>query len=195
MGPIGVKAHLAPFLSNHSVINVEGNTPGMGAVSAAPWGSAAILPISYMYIRMMGSEGLTRATEIAILNANYIADRLGDAYPILYRGQNNRVAHECIIDMRPLKEASGITEMDVAKRLNDYGFHAPTMSFVAGTLMVEPTESESKEEIDRFIEAMLCIRAEIEKVITGEWDEKDNPLANAPHTLADICDNNWDSQL
>jgi glycine dehydrogenase len=160
MGPIGVKAHLAPFLSDHSIVKV--NHTNNGAVSAAPWGSASILPISYMYIRMMGGEGLTQATEIAMLNANYIASQLDGHYEVLYKGRNERIAHECIIDLRPLKASSGISEMDVAKRLNDYGFHAPTMSFpVAGTLMIEPTESESKVELDRFIEAMICIRQEI----------------------------------
>ena len=192
MGPIGVKSHLAPFLPNHPVVNIEGTGETNGAVSAAPWGSASILPISYMYIKMMGGEGLKKATEVAILNANYIATRLADHYPVLYRGRNERVAHECIIDMRPLKEETGVTEMDVAKRLNDYGFHAPTMSFpVAGTLMIEPTESEAKAELDRFIEAMICIREEIAKVGSGEWDATDNPLHNAPHTLADICDSDW----
>ncbi|NCP65754.1 MAG: aminomethyl-transferring glycine dehydrogenase [Paraglaciecola sp.] len=196
MGPIGVKAQLAPFLPNHSLVGVLNNGDSQvrenGAVSAAPWGSASILPISYMYIKMMGSAGLRKATEVAILNANYVAKKLSGHYPVLYRGRNERVAHECIIDLRPLKEASGVTEMDVAKRLNDYGFHAPTMSFpVAGTLMIEPTESEAKAELDRFIEAMLSIRAEIAKVESGEWDAIDNPLHNAPHTLDDICDNNW----
>ncbi|NCT46767.1 MAG: aminomethyl-transferring glycine dehydrogenase [Paraglaciecola sp.] len=196
MGPIGVKAQLAPFLPNHSLVGVLNNGDSQvrenGAVSAAPWGSASILPISYMYIKMMGSAGLRKATEVAILNANYVAKKLSGHYPVLYRGRNERVAHECIIDLRPLKEASGVTEMDVATRLNDYGFHAPTMSFpVAGTLMIEPTESEAKAELDRFIEAMLSIRAEIAKVESGEWDAIDNPLHNAPHTLDDICDNNW----
>jgi glycine dehydrogenase len=196
MGPIGVKAHLAPFLPNHKVIGVENagddKVREHGAVSAAPWGSASILPISYMYIKMMGSEGLKKATEVSILSANYIAERLSQHYSILYRGLNNRVAHECIIDLRPLKDSSGITELDVAKRLNDYGFHAPTMSFpVAGTLMIEPTESEAKAELDRFIEAMICIRQEIAKVESGQWHATDNPLCNAPHTLADICDNDW----
>ncbi|WP_289027749.1 aminomethyl-transferring glycine dehydrogenase [uncultured Paraglaciecola sp.] len=196
MGPIGVKAHLAPFLPNHKVIGVENAGDGRvrehGAVSAAPWGSASILPISYMYIKMMGSAGLKKATEVAMLNANYVADKLSAHYQVLYRGRNNRVAHECIIDLRPLKESSGVTEMDVAKRLNDYGFHAPTMSFpVAGTLMIEPTESEAKAELDRFIEAMVNIRYEIAKVETGEWDAIDNPLHNAPHTLDDICDSEW----
>jgi glycine dehydrogenase len=192
VGPIGVKAHLAPFLPNHSVITIDGPETNNGAVSAAPWGSASILPISYMYIKMMGSDGLKKATEVAMLNANYIAKKLDGHYEILYRGRNGRVAHECIIDLRPLKESSGVSEMDVAKRLNDYGFHAPTMSFpVAGTLMIEPTESEAKVELDRFIEAMVCIRQEIAKVESGEWHETDNPLHNAPHTLEDICDTDW----
>lgn len=196
MGPIGVKAHLAPFLPNHKVVGVENSGDSQvrrhGAVSAAPWGSASILPISYMYIKMMGSAGLKKATEVAMLNANYVANKLSAHYPVLYRGRNERVAHECIIDLRPLKEASGVTEMDVAKRLNDYGFHAPTMSFpVAGTLMIEPTESEAKAELDRFIEAMISIRGEIGKVESGEWDATDNPLHNAPHTLDDICDSDW----
>ncbi|MDO6694983.1 aminomethyl-transferring glycine dehydrogenase [Aliiglaciecola sp. 3_MG-2023] len=192
MGPIGVKAHLAPFLPNHQVVDTGNTTAGNGAVSAAPWGSASILPISYMYIKMMGSEGLKKATEVAMLNANYVAQKLEGHYPVLYKGRNNRVAHECIIDLRPAKETSGVTEMDVAKRLNDYGFHAPTMSFpVAGTLMIEPTESEAKAELDRFIEAMICIRAEMAKVESGEWDAIDNPLHNAPHTIDDICDSDW----
>ena len=192
MGPIGVKSHLAPFLPNHTVINVETAGKDCGAVSGAPWGSASILPISYMYIKMMGSEGLRRATEVAILNANYVAKKLEGHFEILYKGNNDRVAHECIIDLRPLKEASGVTELDIAKRLNDYGFHSPTMSFpVAGTLMVEPTESEAKYELDRFINAMISIRQEIAKVESGEWDATDNPLHNAPHTLADICDSDW----
>ncbi|ABG42092.1 glycine dehydrogenase [Paraglaciecola sp. T6c] len=193
MGPIGVKSHLAPFLPNHKVIDTGNTSAGNGAVSAAPWGSASILPISYMYIKMMGSAGLKKATEVAILNANYIANKLDGHYNVLYRGRNGRVAHECIIDLRPIKEASGVTEVDIAKRLNDYGFHAPTMSFpVAGTLMIEPTESEAKVELDRFIEAMVCIRAEAAKVESGEWSATDNPLYNAPHTLDDICDANWD---
>ncbi len=187
MGPIGVKAHLAPHVANHPVVPLDGPDPQNGAVSAAPWGSASILPISWTYIALMGAQGLRRATEVAILNANYLAKRLGEAYPVLYSGRNGRVAHECIIDIRPLKAASGITEEDVAKRLMDFGFHAPTMSFpVAGTLMIEPTESESKAELDRFIDAMLTIRAEISRVEQGEWTAEDNPLHNAPHTLADI---------
>ena len=192
MGPIGVKSHLAPFLPNHTVVNIDNAGKDCGAVSAAPWGSASILPISYMYIKMMGSAGLRKATEVAILNANYVAKSLEGQFDVLYKGRNGRVAHECIIDLRPLKEASGVSEMDIAKRLNDYGFHAPTMSFpVAGTLMIEPTESEAKYELDRFVNAMISIRKEIAKVESGEWDATDNPLHNAPHTLADICDNDW----
>jgi len=187
MGPIGVKSHLAPFLPDHALINVSESTQGNGAVSAAPFGSAGILCISYLYCAMLGKQGVTDSTKYAITNANYLAKKLSEHYPILYTGDNGRVAHECIVDLRPLKEASGITEMDVAKRLMDYGFHAPTMSFpVAGTLMIEPTESESKVEIDRFIEAMVCIREEISKVEKGEWTLEDNPLHNAPHTMADV---------
>ena len=186
MGPIGVKKHLAPFVANHPVIRIEGPNPLNDAVSAAPWGSASILPISWMYIAMMGPQ-LADATEVAILSANYLAQRLDGAFPVLYRGRNERVAHECILDLRPLKAQTGISEEDVAKRLMDYGFHAPTMSFpVPGTLMVEPTESESLHELDRFVEAMLSIRAEIAKVETGEWPAEDNPLKRAPHTLADV---------
>ena len=186
MGPIGVRAHLAPFVANHPVVPLEGPNPENGAVSAAPWGSASILPISWMYIAMMGPQ-LKDATEVAILNANYLAHKLDGAFPVLYSGRNGRVAHECILDLRPLKAETGITEEDVAKRLMDYGFHAPTMSFpVPGTLMIEPTESESKHELDRFIEAMLSIRAEIGKVQNGDWPAEDNPLKRAPHTLADV---------
>lgn len=192
MGPIGVKEHLAPFLSSHSVNPPEGIPAGNGAVSAAPFGSAAILPISWAYIKLMGAAGLRQATEVAILNANYIAERLADHYPVLYRGNNERVAHECIIDIRPIKAESGITEEDIAKRLMDYGFHAPTMSFpVAGTLMIEPTESEPKAELDRFCDAMIAIRNEIRKVQSGEWSVEHNPLVNAPHTLDDITQS-WD---
>ena len=187
MGPIGVKKHLAPFLASHKVSPVEGLSPENGAVSAAPYGSAAILPITWMYNRMLGKDGLTHSTEVAILNANYLTEQLADHYPVLYRGRNDKVAHECIVDIRPLKEASGVTEEDIAKRLMDYGFHAPTMSFpVAGTLMIEPTESESKAELDRFIEAMVKIRAEVEKVQSGEWPADNNPLINAPHTMVDL---------
>jgi glycine dehydrogenase len=186
MGPIGVKAHLAPFVPGHSVVKIDGAT-SEGAVSAAPFGSPSILPISWMYLRMMGSEGLKRSSQVAMLSANYIATRLKEAYPVLYTGRNQRVAHECILDIRPLKAETGISDMDIAKRLIDYGFHAPTMSFpVAGTLMVEPTESESKIELDRFIDAMLSIRSEIDRVVNGEWPLDDNPLVNAPHTQDDL---------
>ncbi|MEJ6656552.1 MAG: aminomethyl-transferring glycine dehydrogenase [Pseudomonas sp.] len=187
MGPIGVKAHLAPYVANHMVVPLDGPNPENDAVSAAPWGSASILPISWTYIALMGASGLRQATEVAILSANYIAQRLGEAYPVLYSGRNGRVAHECIIDIRPLKAASGVSEEDIAKRLMDFGFHAPTMSFpVPGTLMIEPTESESKAELDRFIDAMLTIRSEIALVEQGQWGAEDNPLYHAPHTLADI---------
>lgn len=193
MGPIGVKSHLAPFLPNHAVVKIDGTGESNGAVSAAPFGSAGILPISWMYIAMMGSEGLKQATSYAILNANYMAKKLNPHFPVLYVGTNGRVAHECIIDIRPLKEASGITEMDIAKRLMDFGYHSPTMSFpVAGTLMIEPTESESKAELDKFIEAMTTIRAEIAKVEAGEWTVDNNPLAYAPHSMEDIFDPAWD---
>ncbi|CAM3426292.1 aminomethyl-transferring glycine dehydrogenase [Parendozoicomonas haliclonae] len=187
MGPIGVKSHLAPFVANHAVIKLEGPNAENSAVSAAPWGSVSILPISWTYIRNMGGEGLRKATAVAILGANYLADRLKDHYPILYTGRNGRVAHECIIDIRPIKATSGISEEDIAKRLMDYGFHAPTMSFpVAGTLMVEPTESEALAELDRFADAMIAIRKEIDKVEKGEWPADNNPLVQAPHTQNDI---------
>ncbi|NHW98457.1 aminomethyl-transferring glycine dehydrogenase [Pseudomonas koreensis] len=186
MGPIGIRAHLAPFVANHPVVPIDGPLPQNGAVSAAPWGSASILPISWMYIAMMGPQ-LADASEVAILAANYLAQHLSGAFPVLYTGRNGRVAHECILDLRPLKAQTGISEEDVAKRLMDYGFHAPTMSFpVPGTLMVEPTESESKAELDRFIGAMLSIRAEITEVQNGNWSAEDNPLKRAPHTLADV---------
>ncbi|MDE1254541.1 aminomethyl-transferring glycine dehydrogenase [Vibrio aestuarianus] len=189
MGPIGVKAHLAPFLPGHIEGGVEGEDH---AVSAADLGSASILPISWAYIAMMGAEGLTEATKVAILNANYVMERLRPHYPVLYRGTNGRVAHECIIDIRPLKEETGISEEDIAKRLMDYGFHAPTMSFpVAGTLMVEPTESEDLAELDRFCDAMIAIREEMNKVKSGEWSLEDNPLVNAPHTQADLSSDEW----
>ena len=192
MGPIGVKAHLAPFLPNHPVQPIDGLGSENDTVSAATYGSASILPISWMYIRMMGGAGLRRATEVAILNANYMAKRLADHYPILYTGKHGRVAHECIIDLRPLKESSGISEEDVAKRLMDYGFHAPTMSFpVPGTLMIEPTESEAKAELDRFCDAMIHIRKEIARVEAGQLPADDNPLVNAPHTQADIISSDW----
>lgn len=185
MGPIGLKSHLAPFISNHRVAPVFNAQSDCSAVSAAPYGSANILPISWMYITMMGRDGLLSATKQALLNANYIATKLSEDYPILYTGKNGRVAHECIIDIRPLKAQTGISETDIAKRLMDYGFHAPTMSFpVAGTLMIEPTESESKAEIDRLISALKQIKQEALKVQTGEdgWTPDDNPLVNAPHT-------------
>ncbi|WP_107850500.1 aminomethyl-transferring glycine dehydrogenase [Oceanimonas marisflavi] len=192
MGPIGVKAHLAPFVAGHAVVKTDKESRNNGAVSAAPFGSASILPISWMYIALLGDEGLKRSTQLAILNANYLMRSLAEDYPILYSGRNDRVAHECIVDIRPLKESSGISEMDVAKRLNDFGFHAPTMSFpVAGTLMIEPTESESKVEIDRFIFAMKQIRAEMRKVESGEWTLEDNPLVHAPHTQDDVMDAEW----
>lgn len=195
MGPIGVKAHLAPFVAGHVVVKPGRESDNNGAVSAAPYGSAGILPISWMYIKLLGSNGLKKSTQTALLNANYVMKKLSEHYPVLFRGRNDRVAHECIIDLRPIKEASGVTEMDIAKRLNDYGFHAPTMSFpVAGTLMIEPTESESKVELDRFIDAMVSIRAEIAKVEAGEWPADNNPLHNAPHTMADIMDPAFDSR-
>ncbi|WP_163648744.1 aminomethyl-transferring glycine dehydrogenase [Modicisalibacter sp. 'Wilcox'] len=193
MGPIGVKAHLAPFVSNHVVTPIAGVREDSGAVAAAAFGSASILPISWAYIKMMGARGLREATELAILNANYIARRLEAHYPVLYRGVNGTVAHECIIDIRPLKADSGISEEDIAKRLMDYGFHAPTMSFpVPGTLMIEPTESESLFEIDRFCDAMIAIREEIRRVEAGEWPQDNNPLVNAPHTMADLMDAAWE---
>ena len=190
MGPIGVAEHLRPFLPGHPVVPVGQGEHG--AVSAAPWGSPSILPISYVYIRLMGAEGLTRATKIAILNANYIAKRLGEHYPVLYRGANGTVAHECIVDLRQLKATAGIEVEDVAKRLIDYGFHAPTVSFpVAGTMMIEPTESEALPEIDRFCEAMIAIREEIREIELGIADRRDNPLKNAPHTLAVVTADEW----
>jgi glycine dehydrogenase len=192
MGPIGVAAHLAPFLPSHPVIRT-GGPESFGPVSAAPWGSPSILPISWAYIAMMGSSGLTKATQVAILNANYMAARLEAHYPILYRGINNRVAHEFIVDLRTFKQSAGIEAEDVAKRLIDYGFHAPTVSFpVAGTLMIEPTESESKDELDRFCDAMIAIREEIREVETGSADRHDNVLKNAPHTAASVVSDAWD---
>jgi glycine dehydrogenase len=191
MGPIGVRAHLAPFLPGHPA---EGGAkpPAVGPVSAAPFGSASILTISYIYMLMMGGEGLTRATEIAVLNANYIAARLDPHFPVLYRNAKGRVAHECIVDPRPLKLSSGVTVDDIAKRLIDYGFHAPTMSFpVPGTLMIEPTESESKAELDRFCDAMIAIRQEIAEIESGRWKVEASPLRHAPHTVHDIADDDW----
>ena len=192
MGPIGVAAHLAPFLPSHAVVSGVGGAEATGAVSAAPWGSASILPISYAYIAMMGAEGLTRASQVAILNANYVAKRLEPHYPVLYTGANGRVAHECIIDLRQIQHNSGITVEDVAKRLMDYGFHAPTMSFpVSGTLMIEPTESESLAELERFCEALISIRDEIRAVETGQLHATNNPLKHAPHT-AEVVTGEWD---
>ncbi|MEU4269560.1 aminomethyl-transferring glycine dehydrogenase [Streptomyces sp. NPDC026092] len=185
VGPVGVRAHLAPYLPNHPLQPTAGPETGVGPISAAPWGSAGILPISWSYVRLMGGEGLKRATQVAVLAANYIAKRLEPHYPVLYTGPAGLVAHECIVDLRPLSKATGVSVDDIAKRLIDYGFHAPTMSFpVAGTLMIEPTESEDLAEIDRFCDTMIAIRGEIEKVASGEWPAGDNPLANAPHTAA-----------
>ncbi|WP_075792018.1 aminomethyl-transferring glycine dehydrogenase [Massilia putida] len=192
VGPVAVAEHLVPFLPNQASTGYQRDEQGIGAVSSAPYGSASILPISWMYIAMMGAEGLTAATETAILNANYIARRLAPHYPVLYTGHDGLVAHECIIDLRPLQDATGISNEDVAKRLMDFGFHAPTMSFpVPGTLMIEPTESESKAELDRFIEAMICIHAEIVKVERGEYDRMDNPLKGAPHTAEVVTADDW----
>ncbi|MES2322727.1 MAG: aminomethyl-transferring glycine dehydrogenase [Pseudomonadota bacterium] len=193
VGPIGVGAHLAKFLPNQRSTGYLRDEAGIGAVSAAPYGSASILPISWMYIAMMGGEGLTAATETAILAANYIARRLAPHYPVLYTGHDGLVAHECILDLRPITDATGISNEDVAKRLMDFGFHAPTMSFpVPGTLMIEPTESESKVEIDRFIDAMIAIHAEIVKVERGEYDKMDNPLKGAPHTAEVVTADVWE---
>ena len=190
IGPVATKEHLAAFLPNHPLIPEAGPASGSGAIAAAPWGSAGILPIPWMYIAMMGADGLRQATSVAILNANYVASRLQDSYPVLFRGQNGLIAHECILDLRAHSEFVSVD--DVAKRLIDYGFHAPTMSFpVAGTLMVEPTESESKEEIDRFCDAMIEIRKEISKIESGEWTMEDNPLRNSPHTAEDVTASNW----
>jgi glycine dehydrogenase len=195
MGPIGLKAHLAPFMADH-VVQPTGDASrvnaGQGAVSAAPFGSASILTISWMYLAMLGGAGVKKATQVAILNANYVARQLNDHYPVLYVGKNGRVAHECILDIRPIKAATGIAEIDIAKRLMDYGFHAPTVSFpVAGTIMVEPTESESKAELDRFIAAMISIREEIRQIENGVWTADNNPLKNAPHSQADVIDADW----
>lgn len=192
VGPIGVRAHLAPFLPNHPLEPNAGPASGIGPVSAAPYGSAGILPISWAYIEMMGAEGLRRASEQAILSANYIAARLRPHYPVLYAGQNDRVAHEVILDTRPLKGEAGVSVDDIAKRLIDYGFHAPTMSFpVPGTLMIEPTESEGLAEIDRFCEAMIAIRQEIARIADGRWPAEDNPLVNAPHTAEELLADDW----
>jgi glycine dehydrogenase len=191
MGPIGVAAHLAPHLPGHPVVPQPGRTT-LGAVAAAPWGSASILPISWVYIKMMGGAGLTEATKFAILNANYIAHRLQEHFPVLYRGRNGRVAHECIVDPRGVKGTTGVEVEDIAKRLIDFGFHAPTVSFpVAGTLMIEPTESESKAELDRFCDALIAIRGEIREIELGILDRTDNPLKHAPHTAELVVSDSW----
>jgi glycine dehydrogenase len=191
MGPIAVAAHLAPYLPGHPLVKT-GGAKAIHAVSAAPWGSSSILLISHAYMRMLGPDGMTDATRYAILNANYIKARLEPHFPILYTRANGRVAHEMIVDLRPLKQVSGIDEMDVAKRLMDYGFHAPTVSFpVAGTLMIEPTESESMDELDRFCEALIAIRGEIQAVIEGKADRQDNVLKHAPHTAAAVVADAW----
>ncbi|MFP4008872.1 MAG: glycine dehydrogenase (aminomethyl-transferring), partial [Spirulinaceae cyanobacterium] len=191
IGPIGVAAHLKPFLPGHCVVNLGGDE-SIGAIAAAPWGSASILVISWMYIAMMGAQGLTEATKAAILNANYMAHRLQEAYPILYKGKSGLVAHECIIDVRPLKKQADISVDDVAKRLMDYGFHAPTMSWpVIGTMMIEPTESESKAELDRFCDAMLSIREEVTAIEAGNAPYTDNVLKNAPHTAESLICGEW----
>jgi glycine dehydrogenase len=191
MGPIGVTKELAPFLPGHPVVEC-GGAKATGPVSASPYGSASILTISWAYIAMLGAEGLTRSTEMAILNANYITKGLEEYYPILYRGANGLVAHEFILDLRPFRKSADITEEDVAKRLMDFGFHAPTMSWpVPGTMMVEPTESESKSELDRFVEAMITIRREISDIESGKLDKEDNPLKNAPHTAQMVMDDDW----
>ena len=193
MGPIACKKHLEIFLPKHVVIKDCGPATGIGAISAAPWGSSSILSISWMYMKMMGSEGLKKASQVAILNANYIAHKLNDSFPILYKGKQGNVAHECIIDIRQIKSEIGITEEDIAKRLIDYGFHAPTMSWpVAGTMMIEPTESESLEEINRFCETLKKIKEEIDKIKSGAFDKLDNPLKNAPHTHVELASNKWD---
>jgi glycine dehydrogenase len=189
VGPVGLRRHLAPFLPGHPELS---SASPVGPVSAAPYGSASILAISWAYILLMGGEGLTMATKAAILNANYIAKRLENHYPVLYKNEHGRVAHECILDTRPLKASSGVTVDDIAKRLIDYGFHAPTMSFpVAGTLMIEPTESESRAEIDRFCEAMIAMRNEISEIENGVYDVADSPLHYAPHTVYDLVDDVW----
>jgi glycine dehydrogenase len=190
MGPIGVASHLVPFLPGHGVVDIPGSQTG--AVSAAPWGSASILVISWMYIAMMGPKGLTEATKLAILNANYIASRLDKYYPILYKGNQGFVAHECILDLRGVKKSAGIEVDDIAKRLMDYGFHAPTVSWpVAGTMMVEPTESESKPELDRFCDAMIAIYQEISQIESGAMDATNNMLKNAPHTAISLLCGEW----
>jgi glycine dehydrogenase len=192
VGPVAVRAHLAPYLPNHPLVPEAGPTTGVGPIAGAPWGSAGILPIPWAYVRLMGADGLTDATEVAVLSANYLAKQLAPHYPVLYTGRGGLVAHECIVDVRPITKETGVTVEDIAKRLIDYGFHAPTMSFpVAGTLMIEPTESEDLPELDRFVAAMVAIRAEIEKVASGEWPAEDNPLRHAPHTASMVV-GEWD---
>ena len=192
MGPIGVGAHLAPFLPSHPLVDGVGGAEGLGPVSAAPYGSPSILPISWMYIAALGAKGLRRSTETAILSANYMAQRLGAHFQVLYTGVGGRVAHECIIDTRPLKAEAGVEVEDIAKRLMDFGFHAPTMSFpVAGTLMIEPTESESKAELDRFCDALIAIKRESDAIASGAMDKLDNPLKMAPHTAAEVTSDEW----
>jgi glycine dehydrogenase len=189
MGPICVAEHLADFLPDHPVVNLGGENP-IGAVSAAPWGSASILPIAWMYIRMMGAPGLREASQVAILNANYIAHRLSSFYPVRYRGPSGLIAHECILDFRAFKS---VTVEDVAKRLMDFGFHAPTVSWpVPSTMMVEPTESESKEELDRFCDALIAIHGEIQAIEAGKMDPRNNPLKQAPHTADQLATDTWD---
>jgi glycine dehydrogenase len=191
MGPICVAPHLAPFLPDHPVVPL-GHPQSCGTIAGAPWGSSSVLPISWAYIALMGQEGLAEATKVAILNANYIARRLQHHYPLLYSGENGLVAHECILDMRPFKATAGIEVEDIAKRIIDYGFHPPTVSFpVPGTLMIEPTESEPKEEIDRFIDAMIGIREEIREIEEGRASRENNILTNAPHTLVQVIDDGW----
>jgi glycine dehydrogenase len=193
VGPVGARAHLAPYLPNHPLDTEAGPAGGIGPVSGAPFGSAGILPIPYAYIRLMGEDGLRHATKVAILSANYIARRLDPYFPVLYAGPSGRVAHECIVDVRPMAKSGGVDAEDVAKRLADYGFHAPTLSFpVVGTLMIEPTESESLAELDRFCDAMISIAEEVGKVESGEWPRDDNPLVNAPHTAAMVAADAWD---
>jgi glycine dehydrogenase len=193
VGPVIARSHLAPFLPNHPANPSAGPASGPGPVSSAPFGSASILPISWMYIRMMGGSGLTRATEVAILSANYLAKKLDPSFPVLYRGQNGHIAHECIIDIREITKSTGVTVDDIAKRLMDHGFHAPTVSFpVAGTMMIEPTESEDVRELDRFLAAMESIRGEIAEIESGKITIEDSPLRNAPHTIGDLVRDDWD---
>lgn len=191
MGPIGVAAHLAPFLPDHPVVPLGSPEP-FGTVSSAPWGSPSILPISWAYIRMMGPEGLKRASQVAILNANYVARRLAGHYELLYSGPHGLIGHECILDTRPFRKSAGVDVEDIAKRLIDYGFHAPTISFpVPGTMMVEPTESESREELDRFVDAMIAIREEIREIEDGRADREDNLLNSSPYTLEAVTADDW----